>query len=174
MNFELKGTHVMVDLETFSTASDAAIVSIGAVAFNGEDLIDHFYSNITLSSSTEVGLHIDPTTIMWWLEQSDDARKALRSHEDLLPTALLRFTSWYPEGAPLWGNGASFDNVILDNAYKKAGITPPWKFWSHRCYRTIKSMFKDIPPPIFSGTEHNALHDAAHQAKHLILIAKGA
>jgi DNA polymerase III epsilon subunit-like protein len=36
----------MIDLETFSTRSNAAIVSIGAVKFEDDQILDKFYCTI--------------------------------------------------------------------------------------------------------------------------------
>jgi DNA polymerase III epsilon subunit-like protein len=42
----LEGTHVMLDLETYDTATTAVILSIGAVKFTKETIIDTFYVNV--------------------------------------------------------------------------------------------------------------------------------
>ena len=72
----------------------------------------------------------------------------------------------------VWGNGANFDNVILDNLYKKLGIKTPWEWWNDRCYRTVKGMFKDVKANKFVGVGHKAIDDAVHQVKHLQKILK--
>ena len=69
----------------------------------------------------------------------------------------------------VWGNGASFDNVILSESYYRAAILRPWPFWKDRCYRTIKTIYPDVEL-VRSGTHHNALDDARTQAEHLIAI----
>jgi hypothetical protein len=73
----------------------------------------------------------------------------------------------------LWGNGAAFDNVILASAYRALRLTPPWKFYNDRCYRTMKAAYSDVKMPR-TGTHHNALDDAISQANHLIEIWKAA
>ena len=72
---------------------------------------------------------------------------------------------------PVWGNGATFDNVILSNAYKAAGMEQPWKFWDDRCYRTVKGLLPDIKIERL-GTHHNAVYDAMSQARHLQFLFK--
>ena len=61
--------HVVLDLETLSTRSNAAIVSIGAVAIENLEVVDEFYVNVDPSTCKEAGLHIDPLTVEWWAEQ---------------------------------------------------------------------------------------------------------
>lgn len=87
--------------------------------------------------------------------------------------SLQAFKDWLPpKSDPLiWGNGASFDNVILANAYRAASIQQPWAYWNDRCYRTLKKRYLDIALRR-QGTHHNALDDAISQAEHLITIWK--
>lgn len=76
-----------------------------------------------------------------------------------------------------WGNGASFDCVILRNSYSLTGQPVPWQWWNDRDVRTIVELGKvigfdpkrDMP---FKGTRHNALDDAIHQAKYVSAIWK--
>lgn len=70
----------------------------------------------------------------------------------------------------MWGNGAAFDNAILANAYRAAGIKQPWELWNDRCYRTICAYYPGCPRNQ-PGTPHNALDDARSQAEHLSFIA---
>lgn len=69
--------------------------------------------------------------------------------------------------AEVWGNGASFDNVILRGAYARNSTPAPWAWWNDRCYRTIKALHREVPMERL-GTHHNALDDAISQALHLI------
>ena len=163
----------MLDLETMSSNSNAAIVSIGACKFSVDKGIeDTFYINVKLTSSIAAGLHVDGDTVMWWMNQSDEARKALLNDQFDLTYALDAFTSWFDGSIYLWGNGAPFDNVVLSNAYKAVGFEQPWSFRNDSCYRTIKNMFPTVIADERKGTHHNALDDAVFQAEHLIKIFK--
>jgi len=71
----------------------------------------------------------------------------------------------------VWGNGASFDNAILANAYHKTHLDLPWQYYNNRCYRTIKNCYPNIKLSR-AGTLHKALDDAKSQAMHLIEIFK--
>ena len=163
--------HCMLDLETMSSRSNAAIVSIGACKFSvAHGIEDTFYINIKLSSSMASGLHIDGDTVMWWMNQNDSARNALNTDQFDLTYALDAFTNWFDKTTYLWGNGATFDNVVLANAYKAVGFEQPWNFRNDSCYRTMKNMFPKITIENRKGTHHNALDDAVYQAEHLIKI----
>ena len=175
----------MVDLETMGTGNDAAIVAIGAVAFDASNdyLIPapegEFYTPISLTSSMEAGLKCDASTILWWLEQEDAARQELTGRTVPLRQALSQLTCWIGRIGPsrpertVWGNGATADNVWLRSAFKACSMTDPWSYSGDRCYRTMKNMYPAISMPPFDGVKHNALVDARMQALHLLDILRG-
>jgi len=158
--------HVMLDLETMGISHDAAIVAIGAVLFNETGIKDSFYQTIDLRSSADFG-EIDASTVLWWMSQSDAAKKDIIEAECDIFVALERFSIWIPDYVNVWGNGADFDNVILANAYKTLNMTVPWSYHGNKCFRTVKSM---NPKPNIErlGIHHNALDDATYQANYLI------
>lgn len=166
--------HVMLDLETMGNSGQSPIIAIAAVVFDETGVYEKFYTQVQLESNLSVGLRPDASTILWWLEQSDDARSAFRNNK-IAPTlveALSNFAEWFHDvgGEQVWGNGAVFDNGILGNAYRAVGIVQPWKFWNDRCYRTVKSLYPNVTLERV-GTHHNALDDAESQAQHLIKIS---
>lgn len=176
--------NIMLDLETMGKGSNAAIVSIGAVFFNpltGE-LGEQFYERIWLESAAKYG-ELDASTVVWWLGQSDEARFEINHDQSLsLPDALSAFSEFVEKNVPLfsatriWGNGCTFDNVILSNAYKQLKLQKPWSYAGDMDVRTIVELGrkllnfdpkKDMP---FEGEKHNALADAIHQAKYVSAI----
>jgi exodeoxyribonuclease VIII len=169
--------HIMLDLETMGTRPDAPIVAIGAVAFNAMGVTDEtFYHVVSLHSAVRSGAVIDPSTVMWWLRQGDSARNALTEAQDEaieLDVALrdfMQFVCAYGDSLKgVWGNGASFDNVLMHESGKRCRV-PMWEFWKDKCYRTAKGMYPDVGMNR-SGTHHNALDDARSQAEHLIAIS---
>jgi hypothetical protein len=167
---------IMLDLETMGKGPTAAIIAIGAVEFDLVGVGERFYETVDLESSVACGGVIDASTVMWWMKQSQEARKAFDGHNIALPEALIKFAGWLENRAPkkeleVWGNGASFDNVIISSAYDNCGIDLPWMYYGDRCYRTMKSFHPDIKLNRV-GTYHNAVNDAESQALHLIEILK--
>ena len=160
----------MIDLETYSTRPNAAIASIGAVKWQGDEIVDTIYCTIDATSCRAVGLHFEKSTLEWWSKQSKEARDALLKDNLSLDEALAKFEVWFgPKSLPTWGNGAGFDNVIMDSAYKALERKRPWLPWEDRCYRTMKNLI-NVPIDKREGTYHNALDDAITQTKHLIKI----
>lgn len=166
--------NVMVDLETMGQTATAAIVSIGAVRFSERGIGEQFYVPVSLSDCQQAGLTIEASTVMWWLDQSSEARQALvrpRREPLNLSSALLEFARFIEDAdTKVWGNGADFDNAILINAYRICGLRLPWKFWNNRCYRTLKNLRPNIAKPKRTGTHHDALQDAIFQANHTIRL----
>ena len=159
----------MLDLETMGTKSNSAIISIGAVEFNIQtgETGREFYRNISLQSCIDIGLKVDADTIMWWMEQSQAARKSLTEGEVIsIQQALIDFKEFCNKEYQIWGNSARFDLGLMQDAYNKANIDIPWDFRKERCVRTLVSFNPEIKNNLeFTGTAHNALADCYHQIK---------
>lgn len=181
---------IMVDLETMSTAANAAIVSIGACANDGRP---DFEVRVDLASCMKAGLVVDASTIGWWLQQGDEARAALRDDPKSIETALLRFDDWLhgdmdapaysskPVECELWGFPAQFDVTILEQAYKALGLATPWHYRAPRCLRTAAALFPKAERVLpnkergHGGAAHTALADAKAQMEWLgNILAAGA
>jgi len=166
----------MIDLETWGTGPNALITSIGAARFdpNGSGIIDSLELPINPVDAQRYGFDIDADTVLWWMQPDRDAARGQFQRAGLdLGSALDGFAMWFNEApGPVWGNGAAFDNVLLRNAYQKAGLECPWPFWNDRCYRTMKSLTSAPPMGERTGTHHEAVDDAVSQALHLQQIVK--
>ena len=178
-------THLMVDIESMGEKPDAPIVSIGAVFFDpaSGQTGPEFYKVISLESAMEWGGVPDASTILFWLKETSEARSEIvMDHAIPLDDALLQFKDFIAENAAngkdtvqVWGNGATFDNVLLENSYARTGISCPWKYWNNRDVRTIVELGKavgytprhEIP---FEGEPHKAISDARHQVKYVSAI----
>lgn len=171
----------MIDLETMSVSSNAAIVSIGACAFNlydqAEPITQTFEVNISLESNEQAGRHISASTVMWWMQQSKDAQKALYESECCtLEVGLNRLQTWISSVKPsithVWANDPDFDIVILKNAFDQCGRIWPFHFAANRSMRTIFELaypeidkLKEVREFFRSqGTHHRAVDDAVAQA----------
>jgi hypothetical protein len=166
--------HVMLDLETWGTGNDAVVVSIGACKFDKNDILDAFHVGVDPKSCMELGLKVDAGTILWWMapEQREALDLWLQLERVDLASALVGFDMWckhQPSTMTIWGNGSTFDNVILRSAFAAAGLEYPVRFWADQCYRTKKNESPTVPM-VREGTHHKALDDAISQAKHLQAI----
>ncbi|WP_261666930.1 3'-5' exonuclease [Erwinia mallotivora] len=176
--------HLMIDLETMSNKPDAAIVAIGAVLFEPKtgELGAEFSVAVKLDSDMAIGGGVEGKTILWWMQKSTEARNAITS-EDALPVkkalnALISFVSENVDSTRrlmVWGNGASFDNVILRGAFARCNMQPCWEWFNDLDVRTMVHLGRQLGfdpkrEMPFDGERHNALADAIHQAKYVSAI----
>lgn len=166
---------VMIDLETMGLGTNAPILSIGAVEFraSGEGLGATFHEGISLEDSMAIGRRPTASTILWWLQQDDTARKQVRQkceHGAPLVAVLYAFSEWLNSlsGEPyVWGNGANFDVAILEQAYLDQGMRTPWGYRNVRCFRTVMSEYGNDLDWVKPLVAHDALADAEAQARTL-------
>lgn len=168
---------IMIDLETFGTRPGCVVAQIGACAFSDKGVGDQFYASIDLESCTQWGLQFEPRTVLWWMEQSQDARdfiiRGSRTPLDVALDELRKAFKW--KGKEVWCNGQDFDFPILQSAFDATGKSVPWEYWAKNDYRTIK---KRIPRDVYetlkvtATVKHNALADAVSQAETLIRMLR--
>lgn len=176
----------MCDLETLGTRPGCKLLSIGAVVFGpagvAHDSTSQFYLEVKINDQGD--LVADKQTIAWWDQQDPAERDRLFGGQASKPTlrdALTTFNIWLRHLAEvkdnklalcLWGNGADFDNAILQVAYEAVGAgRPAWEFYNNRCYRTLKNLAPDVKL-VRQGTHHNALDDALTQAEHAVRLMR--
>lgn len=168
---------LMLDLETLDTGPDSTIIAIGAVAFDrdGYDTVQSiseperiFYVTVDTWEQGAHGRTMNAETVMWWLQQSQEARERVSKPMMNLSPALQHLKKFAEEHEVkcCWGYGATFDNVVIESAFKAYKIKSPFSYRAHRCARTIIAL-ADVPLDkdvecVF--TKHDALADAQRQA----------
>lgn len=165
-------TDVMLDLETMGNKSNSSIVSIGAVEFNIEtgETGREFYKVIDLHSCLDCGLKVNASTIYWWLQQSEAARKRICEKGEHISTVLGNFNLWMNDcvvDVRIWGNGARFDIGILEDAYLACYLETPWNFRKEMDVRTLVAVAPEIKANMpFEGVEHDPIDDCKYQIKY--------
>ncbi len=172
---------VMIDLETFGTASNAVIAQIAAVPFEprsgGKVLVNksfnHYVSPDTCFSGSYNG-----ATVLWWMTQNDEARQKLvhgiKDKGIPLLDALAALYGWpeqhgfsWDSVGGVWCQGLSFDVPILDTAARSFGRRLPWAYNKGRDTRTVYSLLGDPPKVDAGGISHDALGDCIQQVSEL-------
>lgn len=167
-------SHMMIDFETLATTPDAKVLSLGAVYWgldrNGEQEFVQREWFFHLKSQTD--RFEDPKTVEWWAKQSESARAIFLRPESetvLLSYFCIDFADWCeslcdPKELKIWGNGALFDNAILNHIFESNKTRKPWRYTNEMCYRTIKKCFPQLEQGIKrEGVHHNGLDDARFQ-----------
>lgn len=180
-------TDIMIDLETMGNGSEASIIQIGAVAFNRHRKTDgttrvggKFCVNVNLESNKKFHRDIDPSTIEFWMSQPKEAQDTLDLKKGLdLDVALKSFHQFvsteFPgkeKHVPIWSH-ATFDFVILSNAYRATKLYMPYSHRQARDLRTITDVgWEPYWLPNYSvarvGTHHNALDDCLFQVEYCV------
>ena len=116
--------HGMIDLETLGTGSNSVVVSVGLVAFNistGEILAE-LDIGLNLNQQIKTGGVIDGDTLEFHFAQAPDSIQKMAQRKVLDVKEGLDLISNFIKAnniTTLWGNGATFDNVILRNLYAR-------------------------------------------------------
>lgn len=188
-------TNAMLDLETLGTNQEGlpVVLSIGMSVFelDGEGYGNSILVHPNRKQQINTGSVMEYDTVKWWMQQSDQARNDAFCE---LPPAVVyideagRVTKGIDSGVILsmeriykfcventvnriWGNGASFDNVILRGLFHKANVQFPTGFWTDMDLRTLhhaaelidKDRATRVKKGKRRGTHHNALDDVHHQ-----------
>lgn len=167
---------IMLDIETLSTDSNALVLSISAVIFDIEskEIGDCFEIGLNKEQQLKKGARVDAQTVKWWNEQSDEAKAMLERLTRVgIEEALNLFNDWITSNFKavskinLWGNGATFDNVIVENLYKRHDIEFAVPYYCHRDVRTLVRLAKiNTRAYDFQGIKHNGIDDCLHQIKY--------
>lgn len=152
---------ITFDFETCALAPTAAVMSVGAVAWNRESednpfvldpmhLCDYsFYKHVDLRSSFLDGFSFDKDTSNWWAAQPIDAKRALLDYDDtpILPIkeVIDSFFSYikevkslfYARQVHLWSQGTDFDIAILRNICNIYNLSMPINYHDFRDHRTF-------------------------------------
>lgn len=176
--------HLMIDFETLAQTPDSAVLSLGAVTFTKDQILEEKTWFFDVEAQTNARLSVSFETIAWWMKQGEEARQLFEKciKHGQRPSAILNeFAQWlssdskYPKidwELRIWSCGATFDIPIIESLMRRSGVILPWKFWNHRCYRTLKQMFDLEKDKKNSGLKHDALDDARFQAKCLMEFLK--
>lgn len=164
---------ISIDLETVSTRPDAAIVSIGAVCFDRRtgELGPEFH--VVCDWLTDAKGHVHGGTLQWWHRQTPNdvvfsnaiervpLRRALMELQEFADAWCSPLTFWWQRG--------NMDQQWLDNAFERSAMDAPWNYSQWMDQRTLcRELQRD--DVVFEGNRHDALDDAKHQAR-CILVA---
>jgi hypothetical protein len=168
-------SHLMIDIESLDITPESVILSIGIVKFNptSKGVYDRLLLKPTMEDQTEIyNRSISDDTLRWWSTQSQEAIDAGFSEENRMSLKdcmeVIYHYCWNQDR--VWSNGASFDIVMLESAFRQTLTEKPnpipWPFYTIRDTRTIYEIagVKLKDKKYGTKTTHNALEDAEHQA----------
>lgn len=186
--FNPKTLNIMMDIETTGTRPGCRVLSIGLAAFYISNDKGTIGSTTTIypSLTDQVGTD-DEGTMHWWSTQPHEARSVFADNHingitvkeafEAFKEFIQNAVDWHKSlnggvdevKVCIWGNGATFDNSIVQRMFEAKGHPIPWNTFCDRCYRTAIDML-GRPPLARNGTHHNALDDAIYQAQCLMYV----
>lgn len=155
---------ITFDFETCALCPTAAVMSIGAVAWQRDGVkgtpffltedgeIDStfvFSRHVDLRGMFVDGFTFDAETSAWWARQDENAKTAVLQHDEtpLLGVDIVidDFFYWIRslkheygfKEVYLWSQGSDFDVAILRNICQKYGINIPVSYKNFRDHRTF-------------------------------------
>lgn len=161
----------MIDLETLDTSPDCVILTIGAVAFDpkGMGVVERLELRPTIDDQTEkYNRMIDEGTVNWWSKQSPEAiEEAMGDHNRIsFQEAMEKLYKFCWNRRAVWSNGAGFDIIVCESAWRQLDMRIPWPYYTVRDTRTLFEAtgvsLKDAKYK--TKTTHKAVEDAEHQA----------
>ena len=167
---------VMVDIESLDTTPDCVILTIGAVLFDpcGHGIVDKIEIRPTIEDQTDIhNRRINDATLEWWGRQSPAAIEEAMgdsnrvSFEEAM-NQVYKFC--WTRSKCAWSNGAPFDIVVMEHAWRQHGKNPPWNFWDIRDTRTLYDIAGVKLKDGGHVTSHKAVEDAERQA---IVVQQG-
>jgi len=155
----MKHLDVTFDLETCSLDVTAAIMQLGAIAWNrnaesgndiftlGDNSIKSEYFNMGVDMRKEfiAGLDFDASTSSWWRSQKEEVKEEMLRPQTLpVDEVISQFTNWVKtlqnrigaESVTVWSQGADFDCAILRHIATLFHVNLPCKYQNFRCART--------------------------------------
>lgn len=162
---------IMIDLETLAISEDCTIASIGAVLFDTKS--DAIGKSALWKCNLKQDRYIDPDTVKWWLQQSQQAIGDTFLGETVtLSHALNELYELIKRSGieRVWANSPTFDLAALKHAYNQIGHKCPWTYRQECDVRTTSTILKlygqDVADWVkFEGTAHNPVDDCIYQSK---------
>lgn len=160
----------MIDLETLSSAPNAAVIQIGACAFNIETGDVGLMMRQLVRPDPRADISLD--TVCWWMAQSEAARASVltcNKFGENEPLSLMRLAEFVSQQCvadfQAWAMPPEFDLTIMRSMADRNGVKLPWHYAATRDLRTLErlvgaSKVNRVVPEI----AHDASHDARAQA----------
>lgn len=189
---------VMLDIETLGVADDAQVIQISAGAFDLETIVTELSDMKTFDCVLDLStlgdtLTVEQGTLKFWTSDTSNAtvlHRMLTNDNGVTEKIMVeKLHKWLLDlianhesckltlaEIRLWGNGIIFDNVKIENLFKKYGLQSPVKFYNHRDVRTIVELVAnkknttvaEYRDQFSEGIEkHNAIHDVLYQARYV-------
>jgi hypothetical protein len=162
--------HIFLDLETLALGTRPAIVQIGLVVFDADQIIGGHRWEVDYDEDIRAGGEVHGSTLRWWQGQPEAARWVLTAPVQEHPAVALRAATDIAKRcshAGYWANG--IDWIWLESMWRRYDPLPfPVPYNAVRDMRTLrKTVGRGIEVERDPATMHDALADALWGARWL-------
>lgn len=163
----IQPTEIMIDLETLGKSAAAPVIEIAMVEF---DLKGATYDSFeTLVEPNLKVSQCDFSTITWWTQQSEEARRSVFNPKDrVMYNDMLDMIDKFILGKKqhnIWCH-ATFDMPILSLIYHNMGRIAPWGHRNVKDIRTLTYLAPNVETPRL-GINHTAKGDCLSQIRYV-------
>lgn len=160
---------IMIDIESLDTSPNCVILTIGVVLFDpkGSGIIEKLELRPTIDEQTELyNRSINEDTLRWWSGQSPEALEEAMGDSGRISfkEAMEKLYSFCWNHRAVWSNGASFDIVAMESAWRNLDMRIPWPYYTVRDTRTLYEITGVSLKDGGYVTSHKAAEDAERQA----------
>lgn len=189
--------NIMIDFETLSLQTNAAIIEVGAVPFNTVNdavhgraslvpeewvsaPVSYFNKRVWPGSYPKEGYDVSESTMEFWSKQDEATRKLVFSGMEDITQVATAFREWLetyqglgllaPQGTlKWWSRNILFDMPVMKNWLEIEGVPyPPF----YRNHRDVYQALDDIPEDVrktftVNPCWHVAIVDAHTQARNV-------
>lgn len=164
-------TDLMIDIETLSTRSDAAVIAVGMVGFNR-------FEAPTWQSQWRVNVSLSPghrcyDTVEFWRSQGELFEFIAGGSEDPWEVGQTLAKLVADCRGLIWAASPQFDVVILENWLRQLGFADfTFPYRRLRDVRTVRYLAEilDIPLPERKGTAHDPVDDCLNQVADVVAV----
>lgn len=173
---------ISLDCETLGVGTPQPyLLEIGVCVFDTSIVEDNKLSasrptlRLDIEHGMQLGGTVTPSTVFWWLNQSDTMKALMDKRPRLfikialeqLQSFIWNNTSRY--GSEVWVRGD--DHTWLEEAYKSYQLQCPWQYNGVRDQRTLAEFAKSKGwSAVQRTTAHDGLRDALDQAEDIVSI----
>lgn len=164
-------TDIMIDIETLSTRSDAAVIAVGMVGFTRSDG-PLWQSRWLVKPELSPG-NRNRDTVEFWRSQGELFEFIAGGSEDPWEVGQTLAKLVADSHGLIWAASPQFDIVILENWLRQLGFrdfTFPYR--RLRDVRTVRYLAEilDIPLPERTGTAHDPVDDCLNQVADVVAV----
>jgi len=163
---------LMIDIETTSLETDAAVWEIGywEIGSDHDDVLgEKSFNGSFLMNPYKQARIVDDDTIHW-LEHNSDTWPAAKEQFPYLEESSTLMKQFQQDVLKhgfdeVWCKGADFDFAVLRSLFRDYDIPLPWHYQTQCCMRSYLNTFSEFKQLWTANKSHSGMYDARSQAE---------